>query len=96
MDPRHTGSARPYRNTASVLLCDVIEHVQAARSQRKHCSNIVGRVCVCVCVSCGRCLAMDLQVTVVFSAYMSTLSCLQRCYINNTKSDEEVRFLPHV
>jgi hypothetical protein len=44
--------------TAPVLLCDIIEHAQAAWTQRKHCSNIVGRVC------CRHCLAMDLHVTI--------------------------------
>jgi hypothetical protein len=43
-------------NTVPVLLCDVIEHAQAARTQRKHCSSVVGR--------CGCCLAMDLHVTI--------------------------------
>jgi hypothetical protein len=41
-------------NTAPVL-CDM-EHAQAARTQRKDCCSIVGRVC------CGRCLETDLHV----------------------------------
>jgi hypothetical protein len=40
-------------------LCDVIEHDQAARTQIKHCSNIVGRVCG------WRCLAKDLHVRIL-------------------------------
>jgi hypothetical protein len=43
------------------LLCDVIAHAQTARTQRKHCCCIVGRVCV----------AMDLHVT-IFLTNMST------------------------
>jgi hypothetical protein len=34
------------QNMASVLLCNAIEHVQAAWTKTKHCSSIVRRVCV--------------------------------------------------
>jgi hypothetical protein len=56
-------------NTASLLLCDVIEHAQAARPQRKSCSSIVG--CVCVCCEC--CLAMDLRVTIFTLEYKNCI-----------------------
>jgi hypothetical protein len=41
-DPRYIGSARTTQKTRPpVLLCDVIKHSQAARTQRKHCCCIV-------------------------------------------------------
>jgi hypothetical protein len=43
-DPRYIGSGRKIQKTRPQYCCDVIGHAQAARTQRKHCTSIVGRV----------------------------------------------------
>jgi uncharacterized protein YfaA (DUF2138 family) len=53
-------------------------YVTSPQTQRKHCSNIVGRVW------CGRCLAMDLHVT-VFSRDVLTNKTLNTL---NTNTDQ--------
>jgi hypothetical protein len=65
-------------NTASVS-GDVIEHVQTARTQRKSSSNIFGRGC------CGRCLAMDLHVTILISSAISLSIKTVVCTCSGTK-----------
>jgi hypothetical protein len=57
-------------NTAPVLLCDIIEHVQAAQTKRKHWSNTVGRVC------CRHCLTMDLHDTIQNKYFTMTLTMI--------------------
>jgi hypothetical protein len=76
LDPLVPSNWFPYTNAArtsvtenmsrdryTLLRCDVIAHAQPAWTQRKHYCCIVDRVC------CGRCLAMDLYITIVMSVH---------------------------